>query len=81
MSMKKLDVVAGALVVIGALNWGMVGIFRLDLVAAAVGRHFGEISPISSVIYILVGLAGVYEALSLKAIQRRWNVSYSSGRA
>ena len=79
--MKKFDVLAGALVVIGALNWGLVGIFHFDLVAAIVGRHFGETSPISSAIYILVGLAGVYEALSWKAIQRRRNTSYSPARA
>lgn len=81
MSMKKLDVLAGALLVIGALNWGLVGIFHFDLVAAIVGRRFGEITPISSAIYILVGLAGVYEGLSWKAIQRRWNRSYSPARA
>lgn len=79
--MKKLDVVAGALVVIGALNWGLVGVFHFDLVAAIVGRHFGETSPISSAVYILVGLAGVYEALSFKAIQRRRNETYSPARA
>jgi uncharacterized membrane protein YuzA (DUF378 family) len=68
------------LVVVGALNWGLIGIFHFDLVAAIVGRHFGETSPISSAIYIPVGLVGVYEALSWKAIQRRWNESYSPAR-
>ena len=75
--MKKLDMLARALLVVGGLNWGLVGIFHLDLVAAIVGRHFGEISPVSSAIYILVGLAAVYEALSWKAIQRRQHESYS----
>ena len=79
--MKKLDVIAGALVVIGALNWGLVGIFHFDLVAAVVGRHFGETTPISSAVYILVALAGVYEALSWKAIQRRSSGTYSPARA
>jgi hypothetical protein len=79
--MKKLDVLASALVVIGALNWGLVGIFHFDLVAAIVGRHFGETSPVSSAIYILVGLAGLYEMVSWKAMQRRWNESYSPARA
>lgn len=76
--MKKLDLLAGVLVVVGAVNWGLVGIFHFDLVAAIVGRHFGETSAISAAIYILVGLAGVYEALSSKAIQRRRNHSYSA---
>lgn len=70
--MKKLDVLAAGLVIIGALNWGLVGFINFDLVAAITGRHFGEISPLSSVIYALVGLAGLYQALSWKAIQRRW---------
>jgi len=74
-------VLARTLVVIGALNWGLVGIFHFDFVAAIVGRHFGETSPISSVIYVLVGLAGLYEALSWKTINRRRNESYSAVRA
>lgn len=79
--MKKLDVLAGVLVLVGALNWGLVGIFHLDLVAAIVGRHFGETSPISSAIYILVAVAGAYQGLSWKAIQRRRKESYSPARA
>lgn len=77
--MKKIDVLARVLTIVGALNWGLVGVFQFDLVAAIVGRHFGEISPISSAVYILVGLAAVYEALSWKAIERRKN--YSPARA
>jgi uncharacterized protein len=68
---KKLDLIAGGLVIIGALNWGLVGFFNFDLVAAITGRHFGETWALSSVIYSLVGLAGLYQALSWKAIQRR----------
>jgi len=47
---------AVALVVIGALNWGLVGLFRFDLVAAL----FGTLSPLSRGVYVLVALAGVY---------------------
>lgn len=79
--MKKLDTLAGLLLVVGGLNWGLVGIFRFDLVAAIVGRHFGETTPISSVIYVLVGLAAVYKAVSWKGIERRRNESYSAARA
>lgn len=75
--MKKLDVLARVLLLVGGLNWGLVGIFHFDLVAAIVGRHFGETSPISSAIYILVGVAAIYEALSWKAIQRRKSESYA----
>lgn len=75
--MKTLDLVARALLVVGGLNWGLVGIFRFDLVAALVGRHFGETSLVSSVIYFLVGLAAIYELLTWKAVQRRQHGSYS----
>ncbi|MEK9156486.1 MAG: DUF378 domain-containing protein [Patescibacteria group bacterium] len=51
--MKK---AALALVVIGALNWGLVGLLDFDLVAAI----FGEMSVISRIVYVLVGLSGVY---------------------
>ena len=69
--MKKLDVLAAALVIIGAANWGLVGAFHLDLVAVVFGMKFGETSAFTSVVYGLVGLAGLYQALTFKAIQRR----------
>jgi uncharacterized membrane protein YuzA (DUF378 family) len=70
--MKKIDVAAAALVIIGALNWGLAGVFHLDLVAAAFGMHFGETSVFSSIVYGLVGLSGLYQAFTWKAMQRRW---------
>ena len=65
--MKKLDVLAAALVMIGALNWGVAGVFHLDLVAAVFGMRFGETSAVSSVVYGLVGLAGLYQAQARRA--------------
>jgi len=79
--MKKLDVIAAALVMIGALNWGLAGLFHLDLVAAVFGMRFGETSSVSSVIYGLVGLSGLYQALTWKSIQRRWHPSVAGARA
>jgi uncharacterized protein len=73
--MKKLDVVAAALVVVGAVNWGLVAVARFDLVATLFGLKFGEVSAASAVVYGLVGLAGAYQALQWKGIQRRWNDS------
>ena len=63
--MKALDVVASVLVIVGALNWGLVAVARFDLVAALFGMHFGETSALTSAVYGLVGLAGAYQALSL----------------
>ena len=71
--MKKLDVLTAVLLVVGALNWGLVAVARFDLVATVFGMSFGETSILSSIVYGLVGLAGLYQALSWKAIQRRWH--------
>ena len=54
--MKTLDVIALLLVIIGAINWGLIGFFQFDLVAAL----FGQLSAVSRTIYALVGLAGLY---------------------
>ncbi len=48
--------IALVLVVIGALNWGLVGILDFDLVKAI----FGDMTAISRIVYTLVGLAGIY---------------------
>jgi uncharacterized membrane protein YuzA (DUF378 family) len=71
--MKKLDVLAAVLVIVGALNWGLIAIAKFDLVATLFGMRFGETSALSSVVYGLVGLSGVYQGLSWKGIQRRWH--------
>ena len=66
--MKKLDVVAAVLLVIGGLNWGLIGAAQFDLVATL----FGEMSPLSKTVYLLVGIAAVYQAAQWRGIQRRW---------
>jgi uncharacterized membrane protein YuzA (DUF378 family) len=53
----------------------------VDLVAALFGMRFGETSALSAVVYGLVGIAGLYPALSWKSIQRRWHVVPASARA
>ena len=55
--MKLLNKIALVLILIGAVNWGLIGLFRLDLVATIFG---GIQSLISRIIYSLVGLAGFY---------------------
>lgn len=79
--MKNLDVIAAALVIIGALNWGLAGVFHVDLVAALFGMKFGQTSGLSAVVYGLVGLAGLYQALTWKSIQRRWHTDAVGARA
>ena len=70
--MKPIDVVAAVLVVVGALNWGLVAIGRFDLVAALFGMRFGEVSGVTALVYGLVGLAGAYQVLFWKRVQARW---------
>jgi uncharacterized membrane protein YuzA (DUF378 family) len=70
--MKLIDVVAAVLVVVGALNWGLVAVARFDLVAALFGLSFGEVSGLTAVVYGLVGVAGLYQALFWKRVQSWW---------
>jgi hypothetical protein len=70
--MKVIDVVAGVLVIVGALNWGLVAVAQFDLVAALFGLAFGEVSALTAVVYGLVGVAGLYQALFWKRVQSRW---------
>ena len=70
--MKLIDVVAAVLVVVGALNWGLVAVARFDLVAALFGLSFGEVSGLTAVVYALVGMAGLYQAFFWKRVQGRW---------
>jgi uncharacterized membrane protein YuzA (DUF378 family) len=57
--MKTVNWIALILVIVGALNWGLVGLLNLDLVAAI----FGAMSALSRIVYILVGIAAVYIAV------------------
>ena len=54
--MKIIDKIALALIVIGALNWGLIAIFNFDLVAAI----FGDMTVIARIVYGLVGLSGLW---------------------
>lgn len=71
-SLKSIDVIAYALLLIGALNWGLVGFFGFNLVAYL----FGEMSALSRVVYALVGLAALYDIVSVKSIWHRWHIRY-----
>lgn len=54
--MKVLDYIALILIIIGALNWGLIGFFGFDLIAFI----FGSMSVISRIIYAVVGICGLY---------------------
>ena len=67
--MKSFDVLAAVLLVVGGLNWGLVGLLGFDLVASI----FGDMTALSRIVYALVGLSAIYQGLSWKAIQGRWS--------
>ena len=54
--MKAIDYIVLVLVIIGAINWGVVGFFGLDLVAFL----FGSMSVLSRIIYAVIGICGLY---------------------
>jgi hypothetical protein len=61
--MRKLDIAALILVIVGALNWGLVALAEFDLVAKIFGMDFGQTDAASRVVYGLVGLSGVWVAV------------------
>ncbi|HEY7207814.1 MAG TPA: DUF378 domain-containing protein [Gaiellaceae bacterium] len=69
--MKKLDLLAAVLVIVGGLNWGLVAVAKFDLVAWIFGLSFGETNAASRVVYGLVGLAAVYALMRLLDLARR----------
>jgi hypothetical protein len=71
--MKKLDVLAATLLIVGGLNWGLVAVAEFDLVATLVGLEFGETNALSRIVYGLVGVAAVYQIAQQGAIRRRWS--------
>jgi uncharacterized membrane protein YuzA (DUF378 family) len=75
--MKTIDMIAAAFLFVGGINWGLVGLFNFDLVAWV----FRNMSIFSRIIYILVAISAIYDAVSWKAIQRRWECKGSFGGA
>ena len=63
--MKKLDLLAASLLIVGGLNWGLVALAEFDLVAWIFGEEFGATNAASRIVYGLVGLAAVYGIASL----------------
>lgn len=59
--MRALYVITLVLLIVGGLNWLLVGAFDFDLVAAL----FGEMSPLSRIVYVLVGLSALWQIVPL----------------
>ena len=63
--MKAIGMLSIILLVVGGLNWGLVGLFNFDLVAAI----FGAGSMLAKVVYVLVGICAVYQIFSIATKQ------------
>jgi uncharacterized membrane protein YuzA (DUF378 family) len=63
--MRKLDVLAGTLLVVGGLNWGLVAVAEFDLVAWLFGEDFGAANAASRIVYGLVGIAAIYAIVAV----------------
>jgi len=63
-----LNIVAMILVIIGAINWGLIGFFQFDLVADIFG---GQSAVVSRIIYALVGLAGLWCIMLVPRVRHR----------
>jgi uncharacterized membrane protein YuzA (DUF378 family) len=59
--MRIINLLTLTLLIVGGLNWGLVGLFNFDLVAAL----FGEMSPLSRIVYALVGASAVWQIIPL----------------
>jgi uncharacterized protein len=70
--MKSLDAVVAVLLVVGGLNWGLVGLLHFNLVATLLG----DATILSRLVYSVVGLCALYQVIQWKAIQRRWATAY-----
>lgn len=67
-NVKTIDIIAAILLVIGGLNWGLVGAANFNLVSTL----FGNATVLSNLVYIVVGLCALYQGLQWKSIQKRW---------
>ena len=69
--MKRLNALAAILTIVGGLNWGLIGLFKLDLVATVFGgMAFGEVNLASRIVYTLVGLSAAYLATQIPTLNR-----------
>lgn len=73
--MKILNLTTLALIIVGGLNWGLVGLFGFDLVAAL----FGAASVLSRAVYVLVGLSAVWQIVPLFSAASTGEVSAERG--
>ncbi len=75
--MKTLNILTLVLLIIGGINWGLVGLFQFDLVAAIFG---GEAAPLARLVYVLVGLSALWQLIPLTRAAQVGEVEAQSAR-
>lgn len=68
MKLTTIDIISVVLVIIGGLNWGLIGLVQVDVVASVLG---GAASVLSRIAYVLVGLAAIYFAVISVKLEKR----------
>ena len=63
--MKALNLLTLVLVIIGGLNWLLIGLFQFDLVAVTFGGHAGSAGVVARIVYVLVGLSAIWQLMPL----------------
>ena len=75
--MKTLNILTLILLIIGGINWGLVGLFQFDLVAAVFG---GQAAALARVVYVLVGLSALWQLMPLTRAAQVGEVRAESAR-
>jgi uncharacterized protein len=73
-AVSVLGIIALVLLIVGGLNWALVGLFDFDLVATL----FGDMSLITRIVYVVVGLAAIYALTLIPRLSRRANTTVVS---
>ncbi len=75
--MKTIDLIAAIFLFAGGINWGLVAIFDFNMVTWL----FGGMNILTRVVYLLIAISAIYDALMWKSIQRRWECRGFFGKA
>lgn len=75
--MKSLNLIAQILLIVGGLNWGLVGLFQFDLVAALFG---GSTALLARIVYVVVGAAALYGIYLMRTIARGTDEAHMATR-
>ncbi len=67
--LNPLEWLSAIVLVVGGLNWGLVGLFEFDLVAQLFGEEFGTTNAITRTVYILVGISAIYTVIGLLRVE------------